>query len=971
VRLYEVAKDLGLANKDLVAKVRALGIEVKNHMSNLDAEDVARVKRALDKERQANLVEERLTSTVIRRRSRDGAPIRPAVAAGSTPAEVTERRAAEPVRVEAREPMREPAREAREARPPVVVREAREPAREVEVRDVREAREAREARPEPLESTSPAATAPTPEPRPEPRRRTVVLPSNVSAATPAAGGRGQAPQIEIRRPAQATTEATASTKAAEKAERPERPERPEQPSKPEVAPVEPKRVEAPAATAEPTTVPAEAQAKTEATEQAAAQAKVESVEKIEVTTPKAPVPVPPPTVTPPAKEEVRLGPTGRVIELPLPRIEIRQADPRGISRDPRGALAAKGPQPYTGGPTGRDRFGGRRDQRGGKKMQMPAGKKGKQTQITTPAAHKRVIKMDETIAVAEIAKQMGVKAPDVLKKLWSMGMTGIMLNNAIDLDTATLLASEFGFDVESTAFQESEVIAATEDRPEDLAPRAPVVTIMGHVDHGKTSLLDAIRDANVAAGEAGGITQHIGAYKITTEEGNDVVFLDTPGHEAFTAMRARGAQVTDIVILVVAADDGVMPTTIEALNHAKQAGVTIIVAVNKIDKPGAQPDRIRQQLSDHGLIPEQWGGDTIFVDVSARTKQGIDQLLQMIALQAEVLELKANPNKAAKGTIVEAKLDRNRGPMATVLVQEGTLRVGDVVVAGEHSGKVRAMLDDKGRNVSEAGPSTPVELLGLSGVPDAGEQLNAVADEKQVKELIEHRRDARRRKELAGSSRVTLENILERIKEGAVKELKVVLKADVQGSSEALKASLTGLSTEQVKVDVISSGVGGITESDVNLAKAGNAIIVGFHVRPAGKAQQLAEQEGVDIKLYDIIYEALDDVKKAMAGLLAPVRREKYLGKAEIRQTFNIPKVGTIAGCFVLDGTIKRSAQVRLVRDSVAIFTGKLASLRRFKDDVREVVGGYECGMNLEGYNDIKVGDVIEAFEIEEVAPTL
>ncbi|HZS39012.1 MAG TPA: translation initiation factor IF-2, partial [Polyangia bacterium] len=518
---------------------------------------------------------------------------------------------------------------------------------------------------------------------------------------------------------------------------------------------------------------------------------------------------------------------------------------------------------------------------------------------------------------------------------------------------------------------EADVFEQAEDKAEDLQPRAPVVTIMGHVDHGKTSLLDAIRDANVAEGEAGGITQHIGAYKITAPDGNDVVFLDTPGHEAFTAMRARGAQATDIVVLVVAADDGVMPTTIEALNHANEAGVKLMVAVNKIDKPGAQPERIRQQLSEHGLISEQWGGDTIFVDVSARTKQGIDQLLQMIGLQAEVLELKANPNKLARGTIIEAKLDRNRGPMATVLVQDGTLKVGDTVVAGEFVGKVRAMLDDKGRSLNDAGPSTPVELLGLGGVPEAGESINAVSDEKQAKELVDHRRTSRRNKELGGTSKVTLENILDRIKEGAVKELKIVLKADVQGSAEALKSSLQALATDQVKVDVIQAGVGGITESDVNLAKAGNAIIVGFNVRPAGKAQQLAEQEGVDIKLYDIIYEALDDVKKAMVGLLAPVKREKAMGKAEVRQTFTIPKVGTICGSFVTEGTVKRNALVRLVRDSVQVYQGKMTSLRRFKEDVREVVQGYECGIGLENFNDVKIGDIIEAYEIEEIAATL
>jgi translation initiation factor IF-2 len=854
VRVYEVAKEFGLPNKDALAKLRSFGIEVKNHMSSVDAEDVARLKRALDKERQANLVEQRLTSTVIRRRSKDGTQLRPSgVPAAATPARPT-------------------VEEQVEARKPEPVVEARKPEPEVE---------------------KPELEAQMPEPEPK-------------KAEPVAEARKPEPVVEVR-------------KAEPELKKPE--------PEPKKSEPEPKAHEAAAEARKP---------------------------EAEVKKPEAE----------PKKEEPKFGPTGRVIELPLPRIEIRQADPRD-------RFAQQRQQP--GGMPGqrRDTRGGGHDRFAQQKKKAQPGKKQKSTQITTPAAHKRIVRMEETIQVSELARQMSVKAPDVLKKLWGMGMTGIMLNNSIDLDTATILATDFGFEVESTAFKEEAVIQQAEDKAEDLAPRAPVVTIMGHVDHGKTSLLDAIRDANVAAGEAGGITQHIGAYKITTAEGNDVVFLDTPGHEAFTAMRARGAQATDIVVLVVAADDGVMQTTIEALNHAKDAEVPIIVAVNKIDKQNAQPERVRQQLADHGLIPEAWGGETIYVDLSARTKQGVDQLLQMLALQAEVLELKANPNKAAKGTVVEAKLDRNRGPMATVLVQDGTLKVGDTVVAGEHIGKVRAMLDEKGRNLTEAGPSTPVEVLGLGGVPEAGEALNSVEDEKQAKELVEHRRDSRRKKELGSQSKVSLENLLERIKEGAVKELKVVLKADVQGSSEALKGSLGGLSTEQVKVDVISSGVGGITESDVNLAKAGGAIIVGFHVRPAGKAQQLAEQEGVQIKLYDIIYEALDDVKKAMAGLLAPVRREKAMGKAEVRQVFTIPKVGAIAGSFVTEGTLRRNALARLVRDSVQIYQGRLASLRRFKDDVREVVQGYECGIGIENYNDIKVGDVIEAYEIEEIAATL
>jgi translation initiation factor IF-2 len=493
---------------------------------------------------------------------------------------------------------------------------------------------------------------------------------------------------------------------------------------------------------------------------------------------------------------------------------------------------------------------------------------------------------------------------------------------------------------------------------------------MGHVDHGKTSLLDAIRKANVAGGEAGGITQHIGAYKVTSERG-DVVFLDTPGHEAFTAMRARGAQMTDIVVLVVAADDGPMPQTIEAINHAKEAKVPIVVAINKIDKPGANPDLIRNKLSEHDLVSEEWGGTTIFVNVSAKTKEGVDKLLEMLSLQAELLELKANPNKGGKGHVVEARLDRARGAISTILVEEGTLHVGDLVVAGEYSGKIRAMLGDKGQTVTDAGPSTPVEVLGLDGVPDAGEVFNVVSDEKAAKALVEHRHEARRKKELAGSGRVSLENILDKIKSGDVKEVKVVLKADVQGSIEAIANALTKLSTDSVGVNVISTGVGGITESDVSLAKASSAIVVGFNVRPAGKAAQMAEQEGVDIKLYQVIYDAIDDVKKAMVGMLAPISREKVMGKAEVRQVFNIPKAGTIAGSFVTEGKITRKALLRLVRDSVVIYTGKVGSLRRFKDDVSEVAQGYECGLSIEGYGDLRQGDVIEAFEVETIAATL
>ncbi|HEX2568724.1 MAG TPA: translation initiation factor IF-2 [Polyangia bacterium] len=955
VRVYELAKELGVPNKDLVTKIRALGIEAKNHMSNLEVDDVMRIKRALDKERQENLVEERITATVIRRRTKDGTAVRPLAAPPATTAAPERRRV-----VVTPGPSASPPATERLAPPPVEVREPqRVPVREV---PAPEAPAMAKAGMPGTASPPPSAASAAPEHVPVSEARPLSQEMEEQEAAPPAmhelpeepAPAVVAPEVEAPAP-QERHEAPAEA-ARMREEAPSAPVVEKTPVSPPVTP--PAEEPAQAATQAPATPPAAPEVPEAAPPQAAEPARPRETPAPEVSREAAEAP---PIVSVPKKPEpVKTGPTGRVIELPHMRQPIIQ-----VTEKP----AAARPGFRTGRPEGgedRSRFA--RQQPGKKKPQI--GKKQKQTQITTPAAHKRVIKMEETIGVSELAKQMGTKATDVLKKLWGMGMTGINLNSAIDQDAAGLVSAEFGYEIENVAFQEAQVFAEQADRPEDLQTRAPVVTIMGHVDHGKTSLLDAIRNANVAAGEAGGITQHIGAYKVSAPSG-DVVFLDTPGHEAFTAMRARGAQATDIVVLVVAADDGVMPTTVEALNHAKAAEVSIIVAVNKIDKPTAQPDRIRQQLSEHGLVPEQWGGETIYVDVSARTKVGIDQLLEMLALQAEVLELKANPKKLAKGVIIEGKLDRNRGPVATMLVQDGTLKVGDTITAGEQMGKVRAMLDDKGRNVTSAGPATPVEVLGLSGVPGAGETFNSVTDEKAAKELVEHRRDARRKKEMAGTSRVSLENILERIREGSVKELKIVLKADVQGSSEALKDALMNLSTERVKVDVISSGVGGITETDVNLAKAGNAIIVGFHVRPAGKAGQLAEQEGVDIKIYEIIYEALDDVKKAMAGLLAPVQREKALGKAEVRQTFNIPKIGAIAGCSVIEGTIKRSAQVRLVRDSVQIYQGRISSLRRFKDDVREVAQGYECGIGIENYNDLKSGDIIEAFEIEEIAPTL
>ncbi|HOG12366.1 MAG TPA: translation initiation factor IF-2, partial [Smithellaceae bacterium] len=586
----------------------------------------------------------------------------------------------------------------------------------------------------------------------------------------------------------------------------------------------------------------------------------------------------------------------------------------------------------------------------------------KKTEITTPKAIKRRIRVGDTITTGELAKRMGVKAGEVINKLMGMGVMAT-INQSIDFDIATLVASEFSFQVERAEVEFEDSMLKPEASGENLKPRAPIVTIMGHVDHGKTSLLDAIRQTNVIEGEAGGITQAIGAYHVHIND-RDIVFLDTPGHEAFTAMRARGAQVTDIVVLVVAADDGVMDQTVEAINHSKVAGVPIIVAINKIDKPGADPEKIKQALTEHGLLSEQWGGDTIFSEVSAKKKIGIEELLEMILLQADVLELKADPNTAARGIIIEAKLDRGRGPVATVLIQQGTLREGDAFVSKTESGRVRAMINDQGRRVKEAGPAMPVEVIGFSSVPQTGAEFICVEDEKKARNIADYWIRKTREKELSASSKITLEQLYQKIKEG-VKDLNVIIKADVQGSIEAISDALHKLSTEDVQLKTIHSSTGAISETDVMLASASNAIIIGFNVRPDARVSELAAQEGVEIKLYDIIYNVIADVRAAMEGLLEPEYKEVVQGRAEVRELFKVPKVGIIAGCHVTDGKITRTAGVKLVRDSVAVFDGKILSLKRFKDDAREVLAGFDCGIGIEGYNDIHVGDVIEAYTTE------
>jgi len=583
---------------------------------------------------------------------------------------------------------------------------------------------------------------------------------------------------------------------------------------------------------------------------------------------------------------------------------------------------------------------------------------------------KQKIKIDAPITVGTLAKKIGVKASDVIKKLMELGILAT-INQEIDADTAVIVAEEYGLDVEVTEKikvtdkKDTIEVPTIEDDPASLVERPPVVTVMGHVDHGKTTLLDAIRHTKVTEQEAGGITQHIGAYQVDVD-GKQITFIDTPGHEAFTTMRARGAQATDIAILVVAADDGVMPQTVEAINHAKAAGIPIIVAINKIDKPNASPDKVKQQLTEYGLVPEEWGGQTVCVEISALKGQGIDQLLEMILLVAEIEELKANPERPASGIVIESELDKGRGPVATVIVRNGTLKVGNSVSAGTTFGRVRSMTNDKGQRIKEAGPSVPVQVQGFAEVPQAGEKFYVV-DEKTARLLSEKRKEEQREKKLQQQSKVSVGDLFKQLGENDKKELNIVLKADVQGSLEALKGSLEKIESDEVEVNVIHSGVGAVSETDVMLASASNALIIGFNVRPDTNAKKAAENEGVDIRLYRVIYEAIEDITNLMAGLLEPEYQEKYLGRAEVRATFKVPKVGTVAGSYIVDGKITNKSKVRVIRDGVVIYEGEIGSLKRFKDDVKEVEQGYECGIGIENFNDIKVGDIIEAFTIEEV----
>ena len=577
------------------------------------------------------------------------------------------------------------------------------------------------------------------------------------------------------------------------------------------------------------------------------------------------------------------------------------------------------------------------------------------------------VKIPEEIVVAELASRMKKTAAEVIKTLVKNGVMA-SINETIDFDTAEFVATELGCKVERevTVTIEEKFIDDHVDTAEELQPRSPVVVVMGHVDHGKTSLLDAVRKTNVVSGEAGGITQHIGAYTVQIN-GNPITFLDTPGHAAFTSMRARGAMCTDIAILVVAADDGIMPQTVEAINHAKAAKIPIIVAINKMDKHGANPDRIKQQLTEYDLVPEEWGGDTVICPISAKTGQGIDELLEMVILTSEVQELKANPNRAAKGTVIEARLDRTRGPIATLLIQNGTLNQGDVIIAGTAVGRVRVMTNDKGRTVKTAGPSVPVEITGLADVPAPGDEFNAVSDERMARELVEQRRQAEKDAAAQLNTKITLDNLFAMMQEGEMKDLNLIVKADVQGSAEALKASLLKLSNDEVRVKVIHTGVGAVNESDILLASTANAIIIGFNVRPDAAAQASAQRAKVDVRMYRVIYDAINEIEAALKGMLAPKYQEVVIGHAEVRQTYKVSAIGTIAGCYVKDGKVTRDAQVRVLRDHIVLHQGAVGSLQRFKDSVKEVTAGYECGMSIDRFNDIKEGDVFECFAMEEI----
>jgi len=866
LRVYELAKELDMPNKDLVDKISSLGIQIKGHMSSLDEEEAQLVRDTVTGKSQQLIVEKRVRRGVIRRR-----------------------------------------RKVVKTEPPPELVEA---------------------------ESKPETVAPAEIPAEMQLEETALTEVPVEEELPTVVDEEPIPEPEEKIAEEAEPEKEVEKKVEEK---PKKIKKPRRRLKKEAAA---KIIKLPERV--PEAVPKEEPKPEEKTEPLAAEPTV-------------------PSITPESEQE---GKPAKAKKKKGRRARMEEEEERASRR----RLPSRRKEVITGDELYERRITPGRPMRA-RKVAKGVAKDLKKTEITVPKAVKRRLRLDEAVTVGNLAKRMGVKATEVIRKLMELGLMAT-LNQAIDFDTAALVAAEFSYETEKTAFEEREIIQAAPDREEDLKPRPPVVTIMGHVDHGKTSLLDAIRETKVTEREAGGITQHIGAYNVNLDAGQ-VVFLDTPGHEAFTAMRARGARVTDLVILVVAADDGVMQQTVEAINHAQAAGIPILVAINKIDKENANPDKVKRELAERGLSPEEWGGETTMVEVSAKKQIGLDELLELILLQAELMELKGNPAKKARGRVIEARLDIGKGPLATVLVQEGTLRAGDPFVCGTFHGRVRAMLDDLGRKVEQASPSTPVEVHGISGVPQAGDEFVVVDDERQARQVAAHRQLKLREAELSRATKVTLDNLFARIKEGETKELKMVIKADVQGSVEAIIDSLNKLGTEEIKVNVIHSAAGAVTETDIMLASASDAIVIGFSVRAPQKVQELAEAEKVDLRFYDVIYQLVGDVKDAMEGMLEPIYKEHFMGSAEVLKTFTISRVGTVAGSMVNEGRVEMGAKIRVLRDNVVINDSKIASLRRYKDEVKEVKAGQDCGIIIEKFNDVKVGDILETYTIEEIRPVL
>jgi translation initiation factor IF-2 len=962
MRVYEVARDLAMDNKSLVALFQSVGVtDVRNHMSAVLPEQVDRVKRHLERQSGQKAAEERIHPTVVKRRAR-----------------VSEGASEPPLSVEREEPAPSVVR-----RPPAAPRSS--PVASVAPPPTSEAPSvAPVARRAPVAEAAPVEAPPAPESAAPAVSAPAVSAPAVSA--PAAS----APAASAPAASAGVTGAAASAPAASAVE-------PAHAPPPAVHAPEP-----PSAAAHEAGAPAVQPVAAHASNGEVQQHVVERAAVVElpptpiaaqVVAPPAPPPAPvaPAASAAPAPAVVRPRPkTGIEVwegraGVPMPQ-QPRSAAPRRVQYDAKSGVApagqARGPsrpgmsgggnRMGGGGPGGAGRGGMRHRGIGSLAPRRTGG-----APITQErSAHKKIVKIEDNVNLQTLAGKMGAKAGEVLMKLMSLGMTGVNINSNLDPETAKIVANEFGWEVEDVAVSEEDRLTAAQgvdekvEGEELLEPRPPVVTVMGHVDHGKTSLLDYIRKTTVTEGEAGGITQHIGAYSVPTSRGS-VTFLDTPGHAAFSQMRARGAQTTDLVILVVAADDGVMPQTKEAVTHAKAAKVPIVVAVNKIDKEGAQPERVRRELSEIGLVPEEWGGDTMFCECSALTGEGVEKLLENVALQAEILELRANKNKPASGVVIEAKLDRGQGPVATVLVQSGTLQRGDVVLAGSAYGKVRAMLDDRGKNTNSAGPSVPVAVIGLNDVPSAGDPVHILKSIKEAQDIAETRQHRERRSVMSSHKKVSLEELARRMSQADQLEVKLIIKADVQGSVEALSSALTDLSTDKVKVTIVHAAVGAITEGDVNLAIAAKAIVVGFNVRPAGKAGTLAQKEGIEIRQYRIIYDVTDDIRSTMEGLLAPTLVERLIGKAEVRQLFKLGKTSVIAGCMVTEGVIRRNSTARVLRKGELVWAGKIGSLKRFKDDAREVKEGFDCGLVFDGFTTAEEGDLIEAMETEEVRQTL